>query len=228
VSKPTPDIEELEDYPERSSEPEPTADEQEPESWAGWNGRSSKIALAFAVNRDQQIVGAGDACIDCKKRTDPKTGKPRIDTTHQFHALASKDPATGRWTGPEGEHLETLRALGHLRNTDEARSRAEAELRIAALRGVERDDHCRQCGEPIPDRGPECKNGHKNGLESLRPLTTQQLRKQWHRVLKGGPAALLENERRQRREEVERLREAAGDIGREIAIAIKESLRDTR
>lgn len=179
-------------------------DVDEPE--AEWSGSASKVGLAPGANvfRDFVFVTAGSECVDCKR-------KGRSDRTHQFHVRASK--VGRRWVGPEGPHVEDLRAQGFLRGTPESQERAKALADVAYLRGVEKESRCRHwaCGEAIgrDESGALldlCPNGHRNGIEELRPLTLAQLRKLWRNASNFETAHQLE--KGQIRDEVAALREA--------------------
>jgi hypothetical protein len=215
---------ELAEYEEELPAPSDVEDIDD-EDKPTWSGRSSKIALAPGanINRNFQYVGYHSECIDCKA-----AGKPgRRD--HQFHALASK--VGGVWTGPEGSHIEDLKAQGMLNKTREADERLAREREIANIRGVEKSTHCPACHEPI-GRDPQgqllglCKNNHRNGLEELRPRTLAQMKKVWANALPFEKAQSIE--RGQIRDEVRQLREAAGQMGADIAAAIRDALREER
>jgi hypothetical protein len=223
VTKPTLDLEDELD----SANPDQTPDLSEVESDYEvddlWDGRSSKASLAYPVLRNHEIVGPGSPCIDCKAAG--KLGR----TEHQFHLRTSKDKA-GEWHGPETSTLEFLRTKGYLRNTAQATERAEEQAQLDLVRGVAREAACRTCRSPIgrDQKGEllsECPVGHRNGMPELRAWTTKELHRVLDRDLKGGIEGLQASEKGLRREETERLREAAGEIGRDIAAAIKEALK---
>jgi hypothetical protein len=162
-------------------DPEASAAAFETES-IPWNGRSSRVALAYPINRDFVIVGPHSECIDC-------LAKGKSDRSHAFHIRASKGE-DGTWRGPEATHRLDLEAGGWLANTKEARARAERQAEVDALRGT----------HGTAER-PE-------GFPELRAPTTEQMRRAWHPVLKDGPGGAAVIERGQRTEGVAELREA--------------------
>jgi hypothetical protein len=197
--KPTdPDIEDLDEVnpppvpPTEVMVPAPDINE--------YRGRKSKVALARPLYRNHQVLGPREQCLDCLA-----AGKPnRFD--HQFHIAATKD-ANGRWIGPEADHLDVLRADGMLANTPEfARWQAE-QARVDAIRGVERDELCRNCGKRVErnasgELSPVCATcGVRNGLDELRPLDATRLRKILHQELgeekaRAAEQALLSEEKK--------------------------------
>jgi hypothetical protein len=184
VSKtPSPPEEIVDPYPDPDPVTAQPAEDGAELTWPGWNGRSSKISLAYPVNRDFVIVGPGSECIDCLKH-DP----PRRDRSHQFHVRASK--VGDVWTGPESVHVMGLRDLGALRNTPEAHDRALRQSEVDEARGVfgTRDNPA--------------------GLPSLRERSLDQVKREWHPVLRDGPAGAMAIETGQRRDEVAQLRDA--------------------
>jgi hypothetical protein len=182
-------------------------DPAETDPWPEWNGRSSKIALAFpGVMRDFVITGPQEPCLDCAK-------SGRRDRSHQFHVKASKT-ADGRWVGPEGDHLMDLKANGLLLHTKEAADRAERQREVDDQRGVHPSTRCRGCGKALTREDaicPQC--GLANGQPSLAAWTLGQHKRNWHPVLKGGPEGAREIETGQIRSEQ-----------RELAAAVKTGL----
>jgi len=186
--------------PPSSPPPDPTAADP------AWDGRSSKIALAYPILRDFTVIGPGEPCPTCKARG-------REDRTHQAHLKTSKD-SSGVQRGPEAAHLATLQAMGFLRNSPESRQRAEDEARLAAVRGVARAANCRACKGTIA-RGEDgdflamCPNcGNRNGLPELAALTADGLRRILARDLVLGVEGLQEVEKQQLREEAAKLASA--------------------
>jgi hypothetical protein len=163
--------------------------------------------------------------VDCAKR-----GKQ--DATHQFHIRCSQVDGKGsQYVGDEAEHFNTLLEQGLVNNSAQAKAWSQENDQLALVRGVEPAASCGTCKAAIPlnkdgtDYLSECPScHHRNGLPELRMETPATQRKRFARDLAGGDAAVRQREIAQRREETERLKEAAGDIGREIAAAIKEAL----
>jgi hypothetical protein len=203
TTKPDSNGDNVDDYYE--PEPTPPVMPAPRESWPGWSGRSSKIALShWPVLRDHTWLAEGSPCVDCAKR-----GKE--DRSHQFHARAARRP-DGVWVGPEGSHVMALLADGHLRGTPQVAERDERQHQVDLIRGITPEPTCRNCRQTIPRRPDgalaaictECQVA--NGLPELSAPTLEQLQAMWSRVLPAEKA--LELERGAVRDEVKLLREA--------------------
>ena len=87
----------------------PETDQPLPDAGAKWDGRSTRLRMAFPILRDHVIVPAGETII----------------------VRASQHPSTKRWWGPEAAHVEDLFALGMIHGS------TQAEERIAKTHAVE-------------------------------------------------------------------------------------------
>ncbi len=174
---------EIDDY-EGDADEESRTPDASPEE-AAWDGRLTRIAVAFPgvfrgpLNKPRafQFLEPGGKCIDCG------------DTSHQAHLRCSKDK-TGRYVGPEADHLADLRAGGWLAKTKEARARVQRQVAVDMIRGT----------HGSKDR-PE-------GFPELKAVTTARLKSMWRGELRFGPENLQEIERAEMRDETGRLREA--------------------
>jgi hypothetical protein len=115
----------LDDLP-NEVEPEPT--KRTPETQ--WNGRSTRIRLAYPLHRGTPAKPAGRhldstrPCIDCGV------------ASHQFHAAASKG-SDGVWRGPEADSVRVWQEGGWFAGTPEAQERALRQRRRDELVGPE-------------------------------------------------------------------------------------------
>lgn len=77
-----------------------------------WNGRRTKLTLAFPLVRDFKPVAEGESII--------------VNASLQ----------DGEWFGPEADHVRDLIALGHIEGTDQASERRRQNAAVEAQRGV--------------------------------------------------------------------------------------------
>ncbi len=204
ATKATVDID-LDDY-ERDDNGEPETSEASPEE-GSWDGRLTRIAVAFPgvfrgpldKPRAFQFLEPGGECIDCAV-----AGKH--DTSHQAHLRCSKDKTSGRYVGPEADHLADLKAGGWLAKTREARDRVQRQAEIDMIRGT-------HGSKERPEGFPEYKQ-----------ITTARLKRLWRGELRFGPENLQEIERAETRDETGRLREAVREGMSDVAQVIREAM----
>lgn len=168
----------------------------------GWDGRLTKIAVAFAgvfrapLNKPQapQFLEPGGKCVDCGAGG------------HQAHLRCSRDKISGQTVGPEADHLADLRAGGWLAKTKQARDRAQRQREVDMIRGT--------YGSP---QRPE-------GFPEYEQITTARLKRMWRGELRFGPENLQQIERAEMRDETGRLREAVRDGMSDVAEVIREAM----
>lgn len=205
--------------------PPPTQSQVEPpDSYLdNWNGRSSKIRLAFPITFGDVaidfagVLGKSEACIHCKAQ-----GKPdRFD--HQLHLKVSRDKASGEFRGPEAQQFQQLIEAGVIAHTPQAAKRMDQDADNARVWGIEPTDFCRNCAAEIPrtatgDWGPSCPACRvRNGLPELRPrdaAAQRSVQREYRHGLKGAQ----QEEASVRREETARMAEAMEKgVGRGLA-----------
>jgi hypothetical protein len=147
-----------------------------------WNGRKTRLTLAYPVVRDFAVVAEGEQIT--------------------VNASLSRDGAT--WLGPEAEHVRDLFRLGHIEGTDQASARRAETAGVAYARGVGdvlTDDE----GKPI--LGPDGKPRHK--FLELRPKTGKQMRdtRIFQNGIFGDQAVMQNSEQREGRSGVKELTE---------------------
>jgi hypothetical protein len=148
----------------------------------GWNGRRTRLTLAYPVVRDFAVVAEGEQIT--------------------VNASLGKDGKT--WLGPEADHVRELFALGHIEGTEQAAARRAETQGVAYARGVGdvlTDDE----GKPV--LGPDGKPRHK--FLELRPMTGAQMKAS--RILRNGmfgdQAVMQNSEQREGRSGVKELTE---------------------
>lgn len=189
----------------------------------GWDGRSSKFAIApnRTLVRNGEVLGYRYLCQDCRHR-----GKEIRE--HQFHLRTSR--VRGRQVGPDREHLAALRADGFVNGSPEAAAYAQKLGKRMDLLGVEAEETCRNpsCGRDLRREdgtfAPVCPNCHsRNGMPELKPPTTEQVARQLERDLAGGQEGRTAREQEQRRQETAELKTALQPVT-ELAAVIRELL----
>lgn len=129
-----------------------------------WDGTETELPVAFPIMRDHRIVGPPNGTIVVR---------------------AAQHPETGRWFGPEADHVEELFRGGMIAGTRQARQR------LAETTAVE---HARGVYTPQPPNYPE-------GRTDLQALDTAGVKRQWERVLGRGPADVIRRERQEAKSE---------------------------
>lgn len=124
-----------------------------------WDGRRTRMRIAKAMLRYQELVPAGSDIV----------------------VEASLDPVTKRWLGPEGVHVHDLIRTGMVEGTAQAAERKAKEYAVASARGAfPTDDN--PAGHPdfLPRTNEQIHNEwHRvlaGGLEGLQRMEAHEAR----------------------------------------------------
>lgn len=155
-----------------------------------WNGAHTRMPIAYPMLRGDRDEQGNPA------------GSPRVvgeGDTVEF--LASYDPESRRWYGPEAEHVEELLRQGMIRGSE------AQQVRAAQVAAIEHERGCWPTPDGQPARRPE-----------LRQRSKEQVQREWERVLAGGWQELHRLEAQEARSD----RQANAAALRELAGAIRE------
>jgi hypothetical protein len=149
-----------------------------------WNGKSTRLTLAYPLVRDFAVVAEGEQI----------TVKASLADPHDRNS----------WRGPEADHVRDLVRLGHIAGSEQAEARRQETEGVAYSRGVGdvlTDDE----GKPV--LGPDGKPRRK--FLELRPMTGKQMRDS--RIMRNGmygdQAVMQNSEQREGRSGVKELTE---------------------